>query len=346
MVQPTYIRFQYTTVKTRISAQLRKVMNLSTNGGFTAFAHFQVQGDQTTQSASITIFLCSVVTRLSIVILVDGRLVVKLTTPGVDVQSSSTRVVGDRTDELFAILYSQATSTLMLFWGPTAVNVTLVNQQVRNLRSPPISLDYTFVHSHFLLTLQQCTCAVLGQCAAGLRPEFTQSLAAFLPLNWLYRHPAKCTCQQSHNIIAHLLLVTTATELRARQCMQMLHPYATQCVAPAIMHAYVPMLNWFSVIGTYFVPSLSPCACVHKDVSCLQALHRVARTTVMTALKAASVFIQVVPANMRCLLSQGEHLCLLSSIFSLSFVCRAMLLMSCSTLVAWGIPISDHWRFT
>lgn len=137
-VHASEIRFSYTAQKQYLTRERPFFMNLQTKGGFAAFLHFQLQGDQTTQPANHKLLFCAGNSlQLSMLILTTGRLKVRVQTASGTVESHSTTVVGDRTDELFAVQYVPAASTMMVYQGSSAVNVTLPKHQVWSLQKRP-----------------------------------------------------------------------------------------------------------------------------------------------------------------------------------------------------------------
>lgn len=132
-MEPEFVRFSYSNSRPKLVSRRRFMMHMGSRGGFTAFAHFQRP-----HKADVTmigrLFACSNLVLLQIWITSGGQLKAQLKTPLGTVTSTSSRAVADDTDELFAIQYSTAASTLTLLWGPSAENVTVVNNQVRQPR--------------------------------------------------------------------------------------------------------------------------------------------------------------------------------------------------------------------
>lgn len=129
IVDPTFVRFSYESSRPKLVARRRFMLHVGSGGGFTAFAHFQ-RPQKTDATQESKLFTCLFPTQLKIWITTDGLLRAQLTTSHGRVTSTSSRVVADDTDELFAIHFSTAASTLSFLWGPSAVNMTAVDEQV------------------------------------------------------------------------------------------------------------------------------------------------------------------------------------------------------------------------
>lgn len=144
-VHESEIRFSYTAHQQYLTGDRPFFMNYQSKGGFTAFLHFQLQGDQSTQPADHVLLFCGGGSHhLSMVVTQTGLLKVKAKTASGTVESRSTTAVGDGTDELFAVHYVPSAATVMLYRGSSAANVTLPWQQVRSLQAGQTCTGYVY----------------------------------------------------------------------------------------------------------------------------------------------------------------------------------------------------------